>query len=230
MARLSRLCVAGQPHLVIQAGRAGQSVFIDDDDRRAYLGALLESSRASDVALHAYALVDDGVSLLATPATAEALGRFMQRLGRRYVGVFNWRHGRVGSPWAGRYQSAVVDPQSRALLSMRMIEQAPLRRGLVMRAIDWPWSSAAQHAGRVAAGSLVREIEAYWRLGNTPFEREAAYLEQLDVALTAGEVEMLAGAARGGWSVGSAQFLELVRSASRRSVQARPRGRPPRSR
>jgi putative transposase len=225
MARLSRLSVAGQPHLVIQAGRAGQPVFLEDDDRRAYLGALLESSRASGVALHAYALVDDGVCLLATPATADALGRFMQRLGRRYVGAFNRRHGKAGSPWAGRYQSAVVDPHSHVLLSMRMIEQAPLRRGLVAQAIDWPWSSAAHHAGR-AGNSLVREHEAYWRLGNTPFEREAAYRREIAVALTEAERVALLSAARRGWPIGSARVLAAVGAESRRPVQAQARGRP----
>src|SRR5436190_20927952 len=105
MARLPRLAVAGQPHLVIQRARAGQPAFADDADRRLYLDALIGAARSCAVAVHAYALLDDEVCLLATPHQADALGRAMQRVGRAYVPVYNRRHGRQGALWAGRFQA-----------------------------------------------------------------------------------------------------------------------------
>jgi putative transposase len=109
MARLPRLDLADRLHLVIQRGRAGHPVFVDDDDRRRYIGALLESSRECAVAVHAYVLMDDHVILLATPAQATSLARFMQAVGRRYVKAFNRRHARAGALWEGRYRTTVVD-------------------------------------------------------------------------------------------------------------------------
>ncbi len=229
MARLPRLVLAGQPHLVIQAARAGQVAFLDDEDRRNYLGALLESSRACAVTVHAYALLDERVSLLVTPAAADSLGRFMQRVGRRYVGAFNRRHGYSGTLWDGRYRTAVLDPQRHVLMSMRLIEQSPLRRGLVEQPADWRWSSAAYHVGR-SKDPLVREHEAYWRLGNTPFAREAAYATQLAAELSEAEVARLEVALRRGWPGEPVALRERIeKAAPTRVLEPKPRGRPRRA-
>lgn len=228
MARLPRLILPAHPHLLTQEARAGQAVFVDDEDRRHYLGALLESSRACGVALHAYALLDDRVVLLATPSTADALGRFMQRVGRRYVGEFNQRHARDGALWAGRYRTALVDPQSAVLACMRFVDQAPQRAGLVADAAQWPWSSAPQHLGRVQ-GSLIVHHEAYWKLGNTPFAREAAYARHLAELLAEEEIRGLEAALRGGWPVGSDAFGAAIASVVQRPVRPGVRGRPRRA-
>ena len=225
MARLPRLDLADRLHLVIQRGRAGQPVFVDDDDRRRYLGALRESSRECAVAVHAYVLMDDGVLLLSTPARPNALASCMQAVGRRYVKAFNHRHGRRGALWEGRYGTTVVDPASQLLACIRLIEQAPLRQGLVVQASEWPWSSAAHHAGR-RRDALVTEHAAYWRLGNTPFEREARYLAESAVRLPDVEAEKLLAAARHGWPVGPDVFLQALAEATHRPLQPRPRGRP----
>jgi putative transposase len=226
MARLPRLILPGHPHLLTQEARAGQVVFLDDEDRRHYLGALLESSRTCAVTLHAYALLEDRVMLLATPATADALGRFMQRVGRRYAGEFNRRHAHAGSLWAGRYRVALVDPRSAVLACMRFVEQAPQRAGLVADAAQWPWSSAAQHLGQALQGSLTVRHAAYWQLGNTPFAREAVYGQQLAEPLTEREVQALEAALRGGWPIGTEAFCATVADTARRPVRPGARGRP----
>ncbi len=225
MARLPRLTLAGQVHLVVLQCRAGQSMFVDDEDRRRYGGALLESSREHAVAVHAYALLDDQVLLLVSAPEPASLGRFMQAVGRRYVRPFNRRHARTGALWDGRFRSAVIDPASFLLECMRLIEQAPVRRGWVSQANDWVWSSAAHHAGR-KADSIVTEHVGYWQLGNTPFERQAHHVRALGVMLADDTVAKLLVAARHGWPVGSAVFLRALAEATDRPVQRRPRGRP----
>ncbi len=225
MARLPRFDLADRLHLVIQRGRAGRPVFVDDDDRRRYLGALLESSRENAVAVHAYVLMDDSVLLLATPTRSSALATCLQAVGRRYVKAFNHRHGRRGALWEGRYGATVVDPLDQLLACILLIEQAPLRQGLVAQASDWPWSSAAHHAGR-RQDPIVTEHAAYWQLGNTPFEREARYLRDSTLPLQGAEVENLIGAARHGWPIGSNAFLQALAEATTRPLRPRARGRP----
>ena len=225
MARLPRLDLAEHLYLVIQRARDGQRAFVDDDDRRRYLGAMLESARECAVAVHAYVLTDTEVLLLATPAEAASLARFMQALGRRYVKAFNHRHGRSGALWEGRYRTTVVDPASHLLPCIRLVEQAPMRAGLAARSSDWPWSSAAHHAGQ-KADPIVTEHTAYWQLGNTPFEREARYARESVVLLTDQEAERLLAAARHGWPIGPDAFLQALRRSTDRPVQPRPRGRP----
>ena len=228
MARLPRLAVAGLPHLVVQHGQGSQPVFVTDQDRRLYLNALLGAARACSVAVHAYVLLDDQVCLLVTPGEGDALGRFMQRVGRRYVPEFNRRNGTHGALWAGRFQATTVDPERYLLASIRLIEQAPVRVGMVAQAREWPWSSAGHHVGREAS-PLVTEHEAYWRLGNTPFEREARHEIALQEMLTDDQVAELLGAARAGWPLGSPAFLAAVAQTTDRPLQPRPRGRPRRA-
>jgi putative transposase len=228
MARLPRLAVAGQPHLVIQRARAGMAVFVDDTDRELYLKTLIGAARSSRVALHAYALVDDAVLLLVTPATSDALGRCMQRVGRGYVPAFNRRHGRQGTLWAGRFDATAVEPERYLLSSIRFVEQAPVRSGVATSALDWPWSSAAHHVGR-RTSPWITEHPAYWRIGNTPFEREARHDAELRNPLSDSQIAELRDATRRGWPLGSAAFVAAIGQTTPRPMQPRPRGRPRRA-
>jgi putative transposase len=225
MARLARLTVAGQPHLIIQLARSGQTPFRDSVDHRAYLEVLKDSARECGVAVHAHALLNDQVRLLATPRDTQALGRFMQRIGRRYVPEFHRRHGGTGALWAGRFQSAPLDPERYLLPAILLIEQAPQQAGAVAQALDWPWSSAQHHTGR-ERNSWITEHPAYWRLGNTPFEREAKHQLALQQPLLDSSVAELLSAVRGGWPLGSPAFVAAIAQGTPRLLKARPRGRP----
>lgn len=228
MARMPRLAVAGQPHLVVQRAGGALPIFVDDIDRRAYLAALGELAHEGPMAVHAYALLDDAVMLLATPREPADLGRFVQRVSRRYVPALHRRHGGSGPLWAGRFQAAALDPERYLLPCTLLIEQAPVRAGVVAMATEWPWSSAAHHVGRGSVPWL-KEHAAWWRLGNTPFEREARHEIELQRMLEEDQVATLLAVARGGWPLGSAAFVAAAAQASDRPMQARPRGRPRRA-
>lgn len=225
MARLPRLAVGGHLHLVAQSGRGGQPVFRDAVDRSSYLGALRDAAKDCRVAIHAYVLLDDEVQLLLTPTEAADLTRVMQKTARRYVGGFNSRHACHGSVWGGRFRSAVVEAELFLLPSMAAIEQAPVRRQLVAAADEWKWSSAAHHLGR-RADPLLTAHPCLWRLGNTPFEREARYKEVLERALTHAEIQNFSAALANGWALGSDGFIEQIEQAAARRVRPAPRGRP----
>lgn len=228
MARLTRLAFAGHAHLVVLAGVANEPLFVDDEDRRRFTLALAECSFTSGVAVHAYSLLEDQVLMLATPAESGSLQQFMQRLGRKYVGAFNLRHGRAGALWGRRYGAAAIDAATQGWHCIRLIEQAPVRAGRVTRAQDWPWSSAPHHVGQ-QRNPVLREHELHWRLGNTPFEREARHAQVLADPLGEPQVRSLITASMRGWPIGPANFVEALANASdRRSseLRPRPRGRP----
>jgi putative transposase len=228
MARLPRLAIAGRLHLVIQRGQPSSPVFLDDVDRQHYLDALIDSARSSAVAIHAFVLLDHEVRLLLTPRDGDDLGRLMQRVGRRYVPAFNQRHAVAGTLWAGRFESAVLDPECYLLPAMRFVELAPVRAGLVAHARDWAWSSARSHTGDGTTPALA-EHPVYWRLGNTPFEREARHERLLSEALTDAEVSKIEDAARRGWVLGSDAFAAELSAGRSREVRPAPRGRPRRT-
>ena len=221
MARLTRLAVAGLPHLVVQRGHNGQAVFLDADDRQAYLAALREAAAAHGVALHGHALLDSEAWLLLTPGDAPALSRLMQALGRRYVSGFNSRHGRSGTLWDGRFRATVLDPDAACLDALLFIET-------LLPAADpaAAWSSRAHHLGLAREPSLA-DPSAYWRLGNTPFDREIAWRGQLEAGLAPSRSAQLAQATRKGWALGSPEFLAALAARVERPLVPRKRGRPP---
>ena len=216
MARLPRLVVPGQAHHLVQRGHNAQPVFIDDEDRRQYLAALRDALRAHAVVLHAYALLDDAVQLLLRPPSEAALSRMVQAVGRRYVAGFNRRHGRSGTIWEGRFRAGVVQQGEPTLQSLRMIDAL---------SSHGRWSSAPHRLG-LTRDALVSDPPEYWRLGNTPFEREAAYAALLAQGLDEAVVRRIEHAAANGWALGSPQFLAEMAQQSGRPVRPRPRGRP----
>ena len=225
MARLPRLAVAGQPHLVLLRGLEHQAIVRDDVDRRACLAALSEATLLHHVALHAYLLMDDRLRLLVTPPATGSLGLAVQDFGRRYVGSFNRRHGRRGTLWDGRFRATVVQPGALALQAMLFVDTEAVRAGLVDAAAQHRWSSAAHHLGR-HRDPLVSTLADYWQLGNTPFERESAYARRLSEGLSEGDATRFADACCKGWAVGDVAYLARLAEAVRRPVLPRPRGRP----
>ncbi len=225
MARMSRLAVAGHPHHLFQRGNDRSALFRDDADRERYLDCLREAAVAAKVALHAYVLMDDHVHLLATPAGAEGLSRMMQALGRNYVGWFNHRHQRSGTLWEGRFRSGLIEADTWLLRCMRYIELNPLRAGIAAEAGAFRWSSARHHLGQ-STDALLTDHALFWSLGNTPFEREAAWRDFLGQAVSVAEAQQITASCLRGLALGSAGFLERMGAvAGRRLVPAR-RGRP----
>ena len=225
MARMSRLAVAGYPHHLIQRGNNRAAIFLDDEDRARYLGLLRAAATAAGVALHAYVLMTNHVHLLATPAAGDALSRMMQALGRNYVGWFNHRHGRSGTLWEGRFRSGLVEGDAHLLGCMRYIELNPVRAGIVRAPADYRWSSARHHLG-LGADPLLTDHALFWSLGNTPFEREAAWREFLGQPVAAAEVREFTAACLRGAAVGSAAFLARMNAETGRPVVPAQRGRP----
>ena len=224
MARLPRISAAGYPHHVIQRGNNRQATFLDDVDYQRYLALLGDVAPAHGIALDAYVLMPNHVHLLLTPQTDQALSRFMQSLGRRYVRWFNERHARTGTLWEGRFRSTVVDADRYLLACMRYIELNPVRAGLCAAPEHYRWSSFAHHVG-LRVDPLVTDHALFWGLGNTPYERQSAYRGLFDVELSPAEVDAIRRATNRGRSLALAPSQGPMPQASGWALP-RPRGRP----
>jgi putative transposase len=216
MARLPRLTLAGHAHAVLQRGAGTQPVFADDTDRQTYLHALREAMVSERCAVHAFALHDHEVRLLATPESADGLGRLMQAVGRRYVSAYHRRHGGAGSLWAGRFRSAVVEAGPVLLDALLWVDGSLLQasHSSVGHRSDgprWPWLS---------------DPPEYWKLGNTPFEREDRWRQLMEQGLPAARAAQLQAAVWGGWALGDEAFSREVAASSDRPSRPRARGRP----
>jgi putative transposase len=225
MARLPRFVLAGQAHHIIQRGNNRQAIVQSDADRQHFIDLLQDAAATHKVALHAYVLMDNHLHLLATPEDEHGLSRMMQALGRRYVGWFNHKYERSGTLWEGRFRAALIESEHYFMACLRYIELNPVRAGMVLAGSDYRWSSCAHHLGR-RRDPLVSDHALFWALGNTPFEREGAYLELLSQGVAEAERLELTVAVLKGRPLGSAAFLKQLADRSQRSVVDRGRGRP----
>lgn len=225
MARLPRLVVPNQLHHVIAQGHNDQPVVRDDADYHAFLNWLREAAQQSRVAIHAYVVLPSRLQLLATPADAQGLSRMMQSLGRLYVPYFNARYGRTGSLWEGRFRATVLDPVAYFISCAHLIESQPVSAGLVADVAGYPWSSHAHHVGHRKEAWLT-DHPAYWALGNTPFEREAAYQQISESPVSASIAEQIVVATRKAWALGSDEFCRRLAKLTARRLSPARRGRP----
>jgi putative transposase len=216
MARLPRLVVPRQPHLVLQRALPGWPAFVDGSDRQAYLGALHEALASEQVRLHAYALLTTEVRMLVTPPGPHPMSRAMQGVGRRYVSAYNLRHGHRGTIWEGRFRCAPIERGEPCLEAMVWVDASTDDRAA---------SSALHHVG-IGRDALLNDPPEYWALGNTPFERELAYRDRLSAGLSAAREVALRRAAMGSWAFGSASFIDEVAASCGRPAAPRPHGRP----
>jgi putative transposase len=228
MARLKRLVVPRIPHHVSQRVVAGGVAFVDPADHQAFVAALRSCCVEHEVAVLAYALLEQQVQLMLMPQRAESLGRMMQSLTRQYVGPFNRKHARSGALWQSRFSSAPVQSTTQLLNCVVYLEQAPQRAGFQGAAFEYPWSSACHHAGLRSEGWLAAmpADSAYWKLGNTPFERDAAYRRLLELALPAVAIQKIEATVLKGWALGSGEFLAEIGASTGRRPAPAPRGRP----
>ncbi len=228
MARLPRLVVPHQPHYISQQGHDGQPVFRDSEDYATYLGWLREASRKFGVAVHACLLLPEEINLLITPTDVDGPGRMMQWIGRYYVPWFNRKYNRSGTLWSSRYKATVVDAQSHFLDCCLYMEMRPVLLGAAADPADYRWSSYAHHAG-IAADPLIVDHPLYWALGNTPFEREAAYRRLMEKGMSASTIARLESAVRAEWVLGPDTFRHDLEKRTQRRVGPARRGRPPKS-
>jgi REP element-mobilizing transposase RayT len=140
MPRKPRIDIAGGIHHVWARGNRRGAIFIDDDDRLAYLELLgwVVGREAWDCI--AYCLMTNHVHLLVeTPKPT--LARGMQVLHGDYARDFNDAHGQDGHVFQGRYGSKLVDDDEQLVAAAGYIALNPVEARLCAGAQEWRWSS-----------------------------------------------------------------------------------------
>jgi len=225
MARQPRLILPKQPHHILQRANDPQRIFRADEDYAQFLVWLKEASRFYKVAIHAYALLPTHLHLLATPPDEDSLAAMMQKIGRLYVPWYNARYARAGGLFEGRFRTAVVDTDRHFLMCSRFIELAPVREGQAMEPAHYAWSSYSHHAG-LHPDPAITDHALFWALGNTPFQREAAYTELVGQGIAPDELALIASSVQKGQPLGTQAFkIGLEQKSGRRILPAK-RGRP----
>ena len=158
----------------------------------------------------------------------------MQTLGRQYVRCFNTRHQRSGTLWEGRFRASLIEGARFGLVCQQYLERLPVAMGQAPTPAHYLWSSARHHLGLEHEPGLQPQ-PAYWALGNTPFEREAAWQTRLtEEALAQALAEVhphlahrdLARALASGHPIATRAWLHRLELIHDRTLQFRTVGRP----
>ena len=150
MARPLRIEYAGATYHVTSRGDRREPIFIDDDDRRAFLDVLGQALARFDAAVLAYCLMGNHYHLVLTTHGAN-LSALMHQLNGVYTQRFNRRHDKVGHVFQGRFKAILVDRDTYLLEVCRYVELNPVRAKMVSAPAVWPWSSYRANTGAMPA-------------------------------------------------------------------------------
>jgi putative transposase len=144
--RFPRVVVPGWPHHVLQRGNRKSNVFGDDADRLVYLRLMLEACKKHGTSVWEYTLMDNHVHLILVPERVDSLAKTIKEAHGEYSSYLNTKYGLVGHAWQGRFKSFPMD-WDYYVNAVRYVLQNPVRAGVVVRAEDYLWSSAAARCG-----------------------------------------------------------------------------------
>lgn len=146
MPRFKRVVIPGLPYHVVQ--RASHQRFILDDanSRAVFMKALVKWQLRTGMMIASFVLMGNHFHLVGVSPSPTALPDFMGRACAEFSRYCNMNAGRQGPNWEGRYFTSPMD-DAHTLDAIRYIERNPVAAQLVDVAWEWPWSSAAFHAG-----------------------------------------------------------------------------------
>jgi putative transposase len=215
MPRAARDALGGYCYHVLNRGNGRQRVFRKAGDFAAFIKLLSQAAERVDVRLLAYCLMPNHFHLALWPRRDGELSEYTMWLTTAHVRRYHQHYHSSGHVWQGRYRSFPIQDDHHLLTVQRYIERNPVRAGLVKRAQDWPWSSAAPRD------------EEQPVLDPGPVPRPAHWLSCVNTPQTEAELEKLRECLRRRRPLGDEAWT--VKTARRMDLEAslRPRGRPP---
>ncbi len=135
----SNLPAYGCFHVYARAVAAAELLYLDDDDRRAFVRLLWRAIHRHDWTCHAFCLMGTHYHLV-IESQRESLSSGMHRLNWLYAAGFNERHARFGHVFAGRFSTRAIESEDYLFDACTYVLLNPIRAGLCDRAEDWPWS------------------------------------------------------------------------------------------
>lgn len=116
MARPLRIEFADALYHVTSRGDGREVIFLDEQDRRLFLGMMSDVARDCNWALHAYCCLMDNHYHLLVETPDGNLSKGMRQLNGVYTQRFNRQHGRVGHVFQGRYKAIIVQKEAYLLV------------------------------------------------------------------------------------------------------------------
>ena len=140
MSRPLRIQYPNAWYHVMNRGRRGEVVFLEEKDYLEFINLMKETCDMWRIRIGAYCLMPTHYHLLIQTPEAN-LSRCMRHVDGVYTQRFNRQHSYDGQLFRGRYKSILVGGDSYLLELIRYIHRNPLKGGLVKRLDGYRWSS-----------------------------------------------------------------------------------------
>ncbi len=139
MSRPLRIEYSDAWYHVMNRGRRGETIFVDDDDYKLFLKVMEEAVGLWNVHICGYCLMPNHYHLLLQTPDAN-LSRCMRHINGVYTQRFNRRHRLDGPLFRGRFKSILVGDDNYLIQLLRYICFNPVKAGMTKEPEDYPWS------------------------------------------------------------------------------------------
>ncbi len=203
MARPLRIEYPHAVYHITSRGNARQDIFVDDEDRAAFLDVLAKTLDRFNWLCHAFCLMSNHYHLL-IETVDPTLARGMRHLNGVYTQAFNRRHKRSGHLFQGRYKAILVEKDSHLLELARYVVLNPVRARMVRSCKDWRWSSYRATAGLEPTPPFLTTKWILTQFAGSPSRARKAYRK----FVSAGRGEEVWQKLKGQIYYGSDEFIE----------------------
>jgi len=215
MTRPLRIEFAGATYHITSRGDRREAIYLDDEDRFAFLDVLGNALQRFDAAALAYCLMGNHYHLVLTTRGAN-LSALMRQLNGVYTQRFNRRHDKVGHVFQGRFKAILVDRDAYLLQVCRYVELNPVRAKMVGAPANWAWSSYGANTGAVPAPEWL-DVEALhgYLLGRqalAPAHTQAAHVAYADLVTRSTDASLWDSALRQQIFLGDDVFVERMQA------------------
>ncbi len=217
MARKVRFFVQNAAQHILLKGLNDLIIFKDDDDYKMFKLMLEELNLSHTVDIHAYVLMPQYFEFLLTPKYEDSISKFMQSLGRKYVGYFNKKYNRTGTIWDGRYKSSLIENEVFLFDIMKYIEQKASK--------DYIFSSVGKNLFN-KSDNIVSLNQLYKELGVTDEKRVEKYSQHFNTAMDKTKLDFIEKCLTKQLVTGTPSFVKNLEEQIGMTLISKSRGRP----
>jgi len=155
MARKLRVNEAGIYHIV-NRGVNNSEVFLEKEDYYKFLELLLKITYDYNITIHTFTILPTHYHVL-IQTHKNNLSEAMRLLNSAYAAWYNFKSGRVGHLWKGRFDSYMLFDEEHFWNVVKYIERNALALGLVEDITKWDYQSLALRTKSTKFNEIIRE-------------------------------------------------------------------------
>lgn len=207
MPRPPRILVPDGIYHVAARGSDGRALFVDDEDRAAFLARFARISERHELVCIAYCLMSTHYHIVVQIPDAR-LSKALQELHTWYSQRFNRIHHHTAHLFRNRFMAELIDDDAYLLTACRYLAHNPVRAGLCAHPAHWAWSSYPASAGLAPAAGPLTHQPLRAALGDTD-DWSHRYRTFVEGESPASAGPSIAGAGIGQTSATAYRFVEI---------------------